>query len=183
MLASRWDFTERRRPYSEKPLSSQNWQQLTKVSTMCKTRADDTSVVCWWSVGDISAIYNDQNSIHYRPINCSRWRSPKYRSIDSRLTYGPKLSRYSIEVSTSTSVDTWSIGQKIRLLQTFALVVEAFIFVPYFTLLTSCPHQTDVLFHFWLFNFSLVFLVVLGTQLKSHTTLVIAKLVSYFTIL
>ena len=56
MLASRCDFTERKHFDSEKPLNIQISQQSTEVSTTCKTRSDDTSVVCRCSVGDISAM-------------------------------------------------------------------------------------------------------------------------------
>ena len=57
---------------------------------------------------------------------------------------------WSVDTYTDTWVDTRSryrprclwlprVRQKIRVIYTYATVVEAFIFAPYFTLLTSCP--------------------------------------------
>ena len=58
---------------------------LTRLLRLIRTK---TKEYIFW-LPFMHSVYYDPKSIDYRPINCSCWRSPKCRSIDSRLTYGP----------------------------------------------------------------------------------------------
>ena len=109
----------------------------------CRLRVRQESMIRQWCVDALSVIHwrsNNQTSIDYRLINCNRWVSTIYRSTDSRLTYGP--TPWSI---LDRGIDRHVGGRPLQDRRsdycklTFAFVVEAFIFAPYFTLLTSRP--------------------------------------------